>query len=280
LADDVVGPMPVNLNFRVVGGGRPNLVFVHGFGCSLDDWDATIFELSDRFACVAVDLPGHGLSRPLTENSIATFATEVNLVVESLGLHDVIFVGHSLGTKVIRECYRQSKQAVAGLAFVDGSIYVGDPETQITELKEALARDGIRGFVDRTFRAMFSTKVERNVIDRVVERAMCVDEGLGAQILIDSIRWESSVGNSAWGAVRVPMLLIQSTQFQTGFGRTSMTPTAETPIMRKLSGLSTVVDIKVMSDTGHFPMIEKPATVAAYLAGFIGSGTQSTRKGL
>ncbi len=272
--------MPVNLNFRVVGGGRPNLVFVHGFGCSLDDWDATIFELSDRFACVAVDLPGHGLSRPLTENSIATFATEVNLVVESLGLHDVIFVGHSLGTKVIRECYRQSKQAVAGLAFVDGSIYVGDPETQITELKEALARDGIRGFVDRTFRAMFSTKVERNVIDRVVERAMCVDEGLGAQILIDSIRWESSVGNSAWGAVRVPMLLIQSTQFQTGFGRTSMTPTAETPIMRKLSGLSTVVDIKVMSDTGHFPMIEKPATVAAYLAGFIGSGTQSTRKGL
>ena len=94
LADDVVGPTPGNLNFRGVGGGRPNLVFVHGFGCSLDDWDATIFELSDRYACVAIDLPGHGLSRPLGENSIATFATEVNAVVESLGLNDVVFVGH------------------------------------------------------------------------------------------------------------------------------------------------------------------------------------------
>ena len=280
LADDVVGPIPVNLNFRVVGGGRPNLVFVHGFGCSLDDWDATIFELSDRFACVAVDLPGHGLSRPLEENSITTFATEVNRVVESLGLNDVVFVGHSLGTKVIRECYRQSKQAVAGLAFVDGSIHVSDPEIQIAELKEALARDGIRGFVDRTFRAMFSTKAERSVIDRVVERAKRVDERLGAQILIDSIRWEASVGNRAWGAVRVPMLLIQSTQFQAGFGRSSMTSTAETPIMRKLSGLSTAVDIKVMSDTGHFPMIENPSTVAAYLSGFIRSGVQATRKGL
>jgi pimeloyl-ACP methyl ester carboxylesterase len=277
LADDVVGPTPGNLNFRGVGGGRPNLVFVHGFGCSLDDWDATIFELSDRYACVAIDLPGHGLSRPLGENSIATFATEVNAVVESLGLNDVVFVGHSMGTKVIRECYRQSKHAVAGLAFVDGSIYVGDPETQTAELKDVLARSGIRGFVNRSFQAMFSAKVERSVVDRVVERASGIDPELGAQLLIDSIRWEAAVGNGTWGAVRVPILLIQSTQFQTGFGRTFMTPTAKTPLMRKLSGLSTAVDIQVMADTGHFPMIEEPKAVAAYLAGFIRSGIQATR---
>jgi pimeloyl-ACP methyl ester carboxylesterase len=279
LADDVVGPTPGNLNFRVVGGGRPNLVFVHGFGCSLDDWDATIFELSDRFACVAVDLPGHGLSRPLAVNSIAAFATEVNAVVESLGLNEVVLVGHSLGTKVIRECYRQSKHAVAGLAFVDGSIYVGDPETQISELKAVLARDGIRGFVNRSFQAMFSAKVERTIVDRVVERASGIDAELGAQLLADSIRWEAAVGNGTWGAVRVPILLIQSTQFQAGFGRTFMTPTAETPLMRKLSGLSTAVDIQVMTDTGHFPMIEEPKKVAAYLAEFIRSGIQAARDG-
>ncbi|MCZ8310328.1 MAG: alpha/beta hydrolase [Magnetospirillum sp.] len=279
MADDVVGPMPANLNFRVVGGGRPNLVFVHGFGCSLDDWDATIFELSDRFACVAVDLPGHGLSKPLEENSITTFAKEVNAVVDSLGLNDVVFVGHSLGTKVIRECYRQSKQAVAGLAFVDGSIYVGDPEIQIAELNGDLARDGIRGFVNRSFQAMFPAKVERSIVDRVVERASGIDAELGAQILIDSIRWEAAVGNSTWSSVRVPILLIQSTQFQAGFGRTFMTPTTETPLMRKLSSLSTAVDIKVMSDTGHFPMIESPETVANYLADFARSAVQAARTG-
>ena len=140
-----------------------------------------------------------------------------------------------------------------------------------------LARSGIRGFVNRSFQAMFSAKVERSVVDRVVERASGIDPELGAQLLIDSIRWEAAVGNGTWGAVRVPILLIQSTQFQTGFGRTFMTPTAKTPLMRKLSGLSTAVDIQVMADTGHFPMIEEPKAVAAYLAGFIRSGIQATR---
>ena len=277
LADGIIGPAPANLNFRIVGGARPNLVFVHGFGCSLDDWDSTIFALSDRFACVAIDLPGHGLSQTPSANSVAAFAAEVNAVVESLELTDVIFVGHSLGTKIIRECYRQSKNAVAGLAFVDGSIYVGDPEIQIAELQAMLSRMGIRGFVDETFRAMFSAKVHESVVNRAIERAGGIDPNLGTQILVDSIRWEASVGNAAWNAVKVPILLIQSTQFQPGFGRISMTETAETPLMRKLSSLPTAVDIRVMVDTGHFPMLEEPAAVAAHLADFIRSKIEPTR---
>ena len=49
-----------NINFRVVGTDEPTLIFVHGFACTLEDWDAQVRGLSPRFRCAALDLPGHG----------------------------------------------------------------------------------------------------------------------------------------------------------------------------------------------------------------------------
>ena len=48
------------LNVRVTGAQDPTLIFVHGFACSLEDWDAQVNALSSQFRCVALDLPGHG----------------------------------------------------------------------------------------------------------------------------------------------------------------------------------------------------------------------------
>jgi pimeloyl-ACP methyl ester carboxylesterase len=59
------------LNVRVTGAQDPTLIFVHGFACSLDDWDAQVNGLSSQFRCVAFDLPGHG-SSPAPE--VATIA--------------------------------------------------------------------------------------------------------------------------------------------------------------------------------------------------------------
>jgi pimeloyl-ACP methyl ester carboxylesterase len=49
-----------HINFVVRGTDNPTLIFVHGFACSLDDWEKQFRGLSSRFRCVALDLPGHG----------------------------------------------------------------------------------------------------------------------------------------------------------------------------------------------------------------------------
>jgi hypothetical protein len=49
------------INFRVVGTDEPTLILVHGFACTLEDWDAQVRGLSPRFRCAALDLPGHGV---------------------------------------------------------------------------------------------------------------------------------------------------------------------------------------------------------------------------
>src|SRR6516165_12788260 len=67
-----------NINFRVVGTDEPTLIFVHGFACTLEDWDAQVRGLSPRFRCAALDLPGHGGSAMPSTVSIATMAEAVN----------------------------------------------------------------------------------------------------------------------------------------------------------------------------------------------------------
>ena len=46
----------------VTGAGDPPIVFVHGFACAHEDWDAQVAHLSPRHRTVAVDLRGHGAS--------------------------------------------------------------------------------------------------------------------------------------------------------------------------------------------------------------------------
>ena len=60
-----------NVNFRVTGSQDPTLLFVHGFACAHDDWDAQVNALSPRYRCVALDLPGHGASATPATVSIA-----------------------------------------------------------------------------------------------------------------------------------------------------------------------------------------------------------------
>ena len=51
-----------NLNSESKGNGPLTLLFVHGFGCNLHDWDAQVAALSSQYSCIAIDLPGFGKS--------------------------------------------------------------------------------------------------------------------------------------------------------------------------------------------------------------------------
>src|SRR3974390_2525722 len=66
------------ISFCVTGMHSPSLIFVHGFGCALEDWDAQVKALSSKFRCAALDLPGHGASAKPAKASIASMAAAVN----------------------------------------------------------------------------------------------------------------------------------------------------------------------------------------------------------
>lgn len=81
----------------------PVLLMVHGLGGYVKNWYPTIDELSSDYRCIALDLPGYGLStiRDFQEEDyLEFFSNAVQVFVEKLDLKEVTLLGHSMGGQV------------------------------------------------------------------------------------------------------------------------------------------------------------------------------------
>ncbi|MBK7142945.1 MAG: 2-succinyl-6-hydroxy-2,4-cyclohexadiene-1-carboxylate synthase [bacterium] len=81
---------------------KPSVLFLHGFMGNANDWSDLAGGLSDRFRTIAVDLPGHGQSLRLAEDSYAIdgCADELIALLDQLELQKVDLVGYSMGGRI------------------------------------------------------------------------------------------------------------------------------------------------------------------------------------
>jgi pimeloyl-ACP methyl ester carboxylesterase len=247
---------------------------VHGLGCAGEDWDRAIADLSRSFACLSLDLPGHGESAmPAPERAtIEGLAAAVGEIVAEIGADRIVLVGHSLGTKVIRACYRQSPVAIGGLILVDGSTYSGNAKGSIEKLQADVAHRGFTALREGSSAGMFGAGMDSAVVARITSRSSRLDRNLAISLLTDSIRWDTQVGDDVLRSLRCPLLLVQSTYYTPGTGRVFMTPAMQTPLMTKVAQLVRASECQIMTGVGHFPMIERPAEVAAMIKTFVRAG--------
>ncbi len=75
------------------------IVFHHGWPLSADDWDnQMLFFLAQGYRVIAHDRRGHGRSTQTdTGNDMDTYAADLAVVIDHLGLKNAIHVGHSTG---------------------------------------------------------------------------------------------------------------------------------------------------------------------------------------
>lgn len=103
------GPLPGSQS----GKAQLTFIFIGGYGCNKEVWRHQFEALSDRYTCIAVDMPGHGASTPNLENSsIEGYGRTINLLRAYLGLEKPVLVGHSMGGRVALETSRQNRKSV------------------------------------------------------------------------------------------------------------------------------------------------------------------------
>ena len=95
-----------HLAYTETTGDGPAVLLIHGNSGARGVWAAQLeSDLGRRHRMVALDLPSHGDSSPLSggDDALTELAQAVVAAAESLGMADAVFVGHSLGGHLLLE---------------------------------------------------------------------------------------------------------------------------------------------------------------------------------
>ena len=155
------------------GGSGSTLLFLHGTGCDSTDWLSVIDNLPQNYQSITVDFRGHGKSSVPTEPfTLQDLAFDVIHLINSLGLQELILIGHSLGGMVAMEAAKHCPQITrlillegwtslssASRTFDDGRFYGSLSDTQINKIKHK-SEEALRRFNPDVWRSFWSSVKE------------------------------------------------------------------------------------------------------------------------
>lgn len=109
----------VKIHFLETGKGSVSLVFVHGWLGNGDWWSDQQAYFKDKYKIVQIDLGGHGKSgKSRTNWSSKQYADDINAVIRKIDTEQIILIGHSMSGAYVLEASIGS-QKVKSIIIVD-----------------------------------------------------------------------------------------------------------------------------------------------------------------
>jgi pimeloyl-ACP methyl ester carboxylesterase len=153
-----VSALGVNVHYQDTGASKNPIpiLFLHGFGSSLQTWDSWSEALSSEYRVISLDLPGFGLTGE-DPSGIYTDQRSVEVLeafLKELQIPKVVLVGNSMGGKFAWQFAARYPNQVAKLVLIspDGYASPGMEYGKKTEVP-AIA-ELYRYFFSKTFLAM------------------------------------------------------------------------------------------------------------------------------
>lgn len=101
-----------------VGKGQQTLIFIHGLGNYIPVWQKNMDVLQADFRCIAIDLPGNGLSEGGDfDYSMKFYAESISQFIKKMQLKNVVLCGHSMGGQVALTLSLQEPWLIEKLAL-------------------------------------------------------------------------------------------------------------------------------------------------------------------
>ena len=153
-----VSALGVNLHYQDTGRSKNTIpiLFLHGFGASLQTWDTWAQALSEEYRVISVDLPGFGLTGE-DPSGIYTDQRSVEVLeafLKELKIPKVVLVGNSMGGKLAWQFTARYPNQVAKLVLISPDGYAS-PGIEYGKKPDVPAiADLYRYFFSKTFLAM------------------------------------------------------------------------------------------------------------------------------
>ncbi len=104
---------------------NPAILFIHGEPFNTKFWAKNINELSDEFRIISLDVRGRGESGKSDHGqTLDQMGRDLRFVIESLGLHNIVVVGWSMGAAIFWSYIEQFGEiGISGFVDVDQRPY-------------------------------------------------------------------------------------------------------------------------------------------------------------
>ncbi len=242
------------------------LFLLHFLGGSARQWGGVADRLAPR-RCVAVDLPGFGEAAAMGARKVAEMAEHVAEAVRREAPRRWVLVGHSMGGKVAAVLARRAEDGGAGLEGLAAVVLLAaspaGPEPMHARQREEML-GWFRGDAERS-RAEAAGYVARNVAAALSAEAQ-------ARTMEDVARaepaawraWLEAGSREDWaarvGVLRTPALVVAGAE-DAALGEDAQRVLVAPAFAR--------ARLATLARTGHLLPIERPAEVAALIAGFL-----------
>jgi pimeloyl-ACP methyl ester carboxylesterase len=156
-----------NLFYSASKPSQPNpvvMLLVHGAGSNHLVWPSQL-RRDTSIMVIAIDLPGHGRSGGLPEQSIAKYAKHVLHFLDEIGIYRVFLAGHSMGGAIGIQICKTSPERVTGLALISSGASLHVPKRTLDLLSNpGSTREAIRSIEPLLFGSGASLGLRKQVI--------------------------------------------------------------------------------------------------------------------
>ncbi|MBE9177720.1 alpha/beta hydrolase [Oculatella sp. LEGE 06141] len=257
--------------------GKPVMVFLHGWAGSARYWHKTALALAEQFDCLLYDLRGFGRSRftrPISSDVTAigyeleSYADDLAALLDAFQLLRVYLNAHSTGSSIatlfLNRYPEQVEQAIltcSGIFEYDEKAFTAFHKFGGYVVKFRPRWLSYLPFVNRLFMARFLRRSLPDAVSREFMEDFLMAEyeaALGTIYTSVSQRAAEEMPQE-FARLTVPTLLVS--------GEYDQIIPAE--MGRQAAALNQNIDHVVMSNTGHFPMLEDEATYLQHVRTFL-----------
>lgn len=234
----------------------PVVVFANSLGTDLRMWEPVLPFLPDGLRIVRYDKRGHGLTEcPPAPYAMGALITDAEKLIEHLELHNVMFVGLSIGGLIAQGLAVKRPDLLHAVVLSNTAAKIGTLEMW-QERIQAVETGGIESMSDaileRWFSKAFRTSSDLPPWRYMVERQP--DEGYaGCSAAIAGTDFMTTTAG-----LTLPVLAIAGSE-------DGATPP---DLVRETAGLVKGSRFELIRGGGHLPHVEKPEEYAALLTGF------------
>lgn len=225
------------------------IVLVHPLGMNRNVWEDSIKALESQYDVLVLDLPGHGRSPAVTEETwtISSLAEMIRELVFSLGYSKVHYVGTSIGGAIGQELLLSKPEFLQSLMVTNTSHQIGTKESWTARAND-VRNYGIKkmaaGIVPRWFAPEYISDNKAKVEEW--QNALANSDNEGYAVLCEALGGWSATARLESYESQVPVLAVAG-------GKDPAMP------LENMQSLATLLKSPLeILELGHVPSVEDP----------------------